>query len=73
MAGNFLVKNYKNDFNISVEYIKKHDEFITLFRREGNSEYLNIARIFRKAGHKIYRLMLKRGITQKNNKFLNVV
>jgi len=50
-----------------------HDEFMILYRREGNESYLEIAKIFRRAAHSIYRLMLKKNLTPKNNKFLNIV
>jgi len=59
--------------NISLEFMNLHDKFMILFRREGDQQYLSIAKIFRKAAHKIYRFMLKRGWSEKNQKFLNVV
>lgn len=50
-----------------------HERFVILYRREGNEAYLEIARLCRKAAHKIYRLMLKNGMTVPNAKFLNLV
>ena len=35
--------------------------------------YLDIAKVFRKVAHKIYRVMLKKSLTPKNSKFLNLV
>lgn len=56
-----------------IEFLSYYDRFIVLHRREGNEVYLNVAKIFRKASHKIYRVMLKKDMTEKNNKFLNLV
>jgi len=57
----------------NLEFLGYHDRFIILYRRESEEVYLQVARLFRKAGHKIYRIMLKKGMTQENDKFLNVV
>jgi hypothetical protein len=56
-----------------IEYMNFCDKFIILYRREGNEVYLNIAKMFRKAAHKIYRIMLKRKLTTHNSKFLTLV
>ena len=56
-----------------LEFIGYYDQFIILYRREGEDIYLNLARVFRKAAHKIYRTMLKQSLTEKNIKFLNLV
>lgn len=50
-----------------------HDQFLILYRREGERVYLDLARVFRRVSHKVYRLMLKKGMTQRNSKFLNLV
>jgi hypothetical protein len=34
---------------------------------------LQISKVFRKSGNKIYRFMLKKSLTKRNDKFLNVV
>lgn len=56
-----------------LEYLEYHDKFMILYRREGDQVYCSIARMLRKAAHKIYRIMLKKNMTQKNAKFLNLV
>lgn len=56
-----------------LEFINYYDQFIILYRREGEEIYLDLARVFRRAAHKIYRVMLKKKMTEKNIKFLNLV
>jgi hypothetical protein len=56
-----------------LELLDYYDQFIILYRREGEEIYLDIARIFRRAAHKIYRVMLKKNMTTYNLKFLNLV
>jgi len=56
-----------------LEYIDYYDRFIILYRREGDEVYLNIAKMLRKAAHKIYRIMLKKNMTPSNAKFFNLV
>lgn len=55
------------------EFLDYYDQFIILYRREGEEIYLDLARVFRKAGHKVYRVMLKKSLTEKNSRFLNLV
>lgn len=50
-----------------------YEQFIILYRREGEDIYLDLARTFRRAAHKIYRVMLKRNMTQRSSRFLNLV
>lgn len=57
----------------NIELLEYHDQLIILYRREGEDIYLRLAKIFRRAAHKIYRIMLKKQMSQKNPKFLNVV
>lgn len=57
----------------NLEFLNYHDRFIILYRREGDEVYLQVARVFRKAAHKIYRIMLKKKMTAVNDKFLNLV
>jgi len=68
-----ISKNEHKGSTPDLEFLKYHDQFVILYRREGEENYLNMAKIFRKAGHKIYRIMLKKGLTPQNNKFLNLV
>lgn len=56
-----------------LEYLDYHDRFIILYRREGDEVYLKIAKMLRKAAHKIYRIMLKKKMTPPHPKFLNLV
>ena len=56
-----------------LEFLDYYDKFIILYRREGDLNYIEIAKIFRKAAHKIYRLMLKKQMTPHNARFLNLV
>lgn len=56
-----------------LEYLTYHDTFIVLYRREGDEVYLNIAKMLRKAAHKIYRIMLKKNMTNASPKFLTLV
>lgn len=56
-----------------IELINYHDKFLSLYRREQNQTFLEMAKVFRKAAHKIYRIMLKKEMIEKNNRFLNVV
>jgi len=56
-----------------IEYLDYYDRFIILYRREGDEVYLSIAKMLRKAAHKLYRIMLKKNMTPPNAKFLNLV
>lgn len=56
-----------------MEFLDVYDQFIILYRREGEEVYLDLARVFRKAAHKVYRVMLKKKMTPKNERFLNLV
>jgi len=56
-----------------LEYLDYYDRFIILYRREGDEIYLGIAKMLRKAAHKIYRIMLKKDMTTINPRFLTLV
>ncbi len=56
-----------------IELLQYHEIFVLLYRREGDEVFLEMSRLFRKAAHKIYRVMLKKQLTPKNLKFLNLV
>lgn len=56
-----------------LEYLEYYDQFIILYRREGDEVYLNIAKMLRKAAHRIYRIMLKKNMTVSHPKFLSLV
>lgn len=57
----------------NLEFLDYHDRFIVMYRREGEATYLEVAKIFRRAAHKIYRIMLKKNMTLVDSKFLNLV
>jgi hypothetical protein len=57
----------------NMELLEVHNQFMMLYRREGEDLHLHMARLFRKAAHKIYRVMLKKDIIELNNKFLNLI
>jgi hypothetical protein len=72
----FINKVGKDSFkgeSPELEFLDYYDQFIILYRREGEEIYLDLARVFRKAGHKVYRVMLKKKMTERNNRFLNLV
>jgi hypothetical protein len=56
-----------------IEFLDYSDRFLHLYRREHQEVFIELSRVFRRAAHKIYRLMVKRGMTQTNKRFLNVV
>ena len=56
-----------------LEFLDYYDQFIILYRREGEDVYLELARVFRRAAHKVYRVMLKKKMAERNAKFLNLV
>jgi hypothetical protein len=56
-----------------IELLEQAEHFLRLYRKEGVDCYLDISRLLRKAGHKVYRLMLKKNLTPKNARFLQVV
>lgn len=56
-----------------IELMDYYDRFIDLFRQEGETVYMDIAKLFRKAGHKVYRIMLKKSLIKKSDRFLNGV
>jgi len=56
-----------------LEFLQYSEKFMVLYRREGDAIFLEIAKLFRRAANKVYRVMLKKGLTKINNKFLNVV
>ena len=56
-----------------IELLKIYDQLIILHTREGEDAVLDVAKVFRRAAHKVYRIMLRKKLTNKNNKFLNLV
>lgn len=75
-AFNKLIFISKGDFRgmtPEIEYLEQYNQFIILYRRDGDEGYFEIAKIFRRVAHKVYRIMLKKGMTTRNPKFLNSV
>jgi hypothetical protein len=56
-----------------VAFLDYHDQFIILYRREGEEHYLYMAHAFRRAAHKIYRVMRRKNMIPYNPRFLNLV
>jgi len=63
----------KEHLTINLELLDYHDQLIILYRREGDINSLEVAKLFRKAAHRIYRFLLKEKLTNKSDKFLNLV
>jgi hypothetical protein len=75
-AVNKLIKIKDEEFlgiSPELEFLEHSESFLFLYRRESDPVYLELSRVFRRAANKIYRMMLKKGMTQRNSKFLNVV
>jgi hypothetical protein len=62
-----------NGISPELEFMEYHDQFLTLYRREGEDVLLDLAKVFRKAAHRFYRALLKKEKTTINPKFLNLV
>lgn len=56
-----------------LEYLNYYEQFIILYRREGDQVYIDIAKMFRKAAHRIYRIMRKKNMATLDVRFLNSV
>ena len=69
----YLQKNDIKDKSPEIEFLDYYEENLTLYRRNGEQLYLDLAKVFRKAAHKVYRSMLKKKLIKKNDKFLNIV
>jgi hypothetical protein len=69
----YIEKDSFKGISPELEFLDYYDQFIMLYRREGEDVYLELARVFRRAAHKVYRVMLKKSMTERNAKFLNLV
>jgi hypothetical protein len=67
------MKDDANKISPEIELMDYSDRFLELFRGEGEIAYLSIAKLFRRAGHKIYRMMLKKSLAKRCDRFLNTV
>jgi hypothetical protein len=73
-AVNKIVSNTDaSSLSPEIELMDYHDKFLTLYRRENDDAYLNIARLFRRAAHRIYRILIKKNPSLRNGRFLNAV
>lgn len=75
-AINKLIKIRDEEYSGSspeLEFLDYSEKFLFLYRRNDEEVFIEMSRIFRKAAHKIYRLMLKKSMTPRNAKFLNLV
>lgn len=63
----------KKDISPEIELLNYYDRFLLLYRQEKKDIYIEIAKAFRRAAHKVYRIRLKRKETYKSKKFLNLV
>jgi hypothetical protein len=56
-----------------IELMDYYDKFLALFRKEHNRAFLEIAKLFRKAAHKTYKILLAQGKIKISDRFLNVI
>ncbi len=56
-----------------IQLLEYYDDFFQFYVREGDPQLLDMSKLFRRAAHKIYRMMLKKELIEKNPKFLNLV
>jgi hypothetical protein len=71
-----LFKLHTGDFkgtSPELELLEYYNKFLSFYRSGKGDECLELAKIFRKAAHKIYRVGLKKGMVEKNSKFLSLV
>lgn len=59
--------------NPATVFLDLAERFVRQYRCENETIFLDISKAFRKAGHKIYRLMRKQNLIPKNNRFLQAV
>jgi hypothetical protein len=69
----YIEKGSYKGISPELELLDYHDQFLVLYRREGEQVYLDLAYVFRRAAHKVYRVLLKKKMTNKSNKFLQLV
>lgn len=56
-----------------IELLELYDKFLLFYRRENEEVYLEIAKLCRRAAHKVYRALLRQKLVEKNLKFLNLI
>jgi len=68
------IKNIHDEITPDISLMAISEKFLKLYRREGDDKYLNIAKISRKAAHKMYRILLKDNVIKQNKeKFLTLI
>lgn len=55
------------------ELLDYYEKILSVYRSGIDEDHLELAKIFRKAAHKIYRIGLKQKLIKKNKRFLNLV
>lgn len=68
-----IEKNEYKGISPEIELLEYYDYFVILYRRQGEDNILQLAKLIRKMAHKIYRIMLSKNLTERNSKFLNLV
>ena len=66
-------KGTYNGIYPDLEYLEYYDNLIILYRREGTTELLEMGKLFRRASHRIHRIMIKKDMTKENDRFLHAV
>jgi hypothetical protein len=63
----------KKNTSPEIELMQYYEKFLSLYRHDNKEVYLDIAKLFRKAAHCVYREMLAKNMIKKNSKFLAAV
>jgi hypothetical protein len=69
----YLERPEKVDKMPDIELLELYDKFLLFYRRENEEVYFEIAKLCRRAAHKVYRALLRQKLVEKNLKFLNLV
>ncbi len=68
---------YKNDNYTgtppALELLEQSQYLLMMYRRSCEEDLIEMSKIFRRAAHKIYLVMLKKDLMIKSDKFLNLV
>lgn len=56
-----------------IQLLTQYNKFLSLYRKYNKDIYLDVAKIFRRAAHKLHRVMVRKKIITKNDKFLNSI
>lgn len=55
-----------------IELLDHSEKFLQLYRRKNDIIHLDLARLFRRAAHRVYRILIRMQLTKKNDRFLNL-